>query len=164
MATRKSSTLKAKTTRRAAKPAKLMCPVEKIGRDQYELARLLGDANNKLASAKGQAKTDAEELRTCISERMQANRTAASFLEPTSDLGMAFLLLSTYSDVQAMSTLEDAARRNELFRRVDRCLYGVLDYLYERRISIGSVGSWYYMPDNWNPHDTLAIALEEGAK
>ena len=98
MATKQSSTLKAKTTRRAAKPAKkrkrpaAACPVEKLGRENERLDMERWGIEQLAAKMTGAQKENAERLLTIIHDKMRANRIAATYLKPRSNLGAAFLL------------------------------------------------------------------------
>ena len=158
--------LKAKTARRAAKRAKPkkrnrpeeICPVERLGRNTAELARILDHLKEKSAGLSSAAKADAERMEAIVYDAMRANRTAASYLKPKSKLGAAFLLLSIYRDCETMLETNDAVERGEHFRQAHRSLFAMLEWFFhECNASLGLVASVTYMPQNWNPRLLLAV-------
>src|SRR6185312_14210343 len=128
-----TKTLKSKTTRRAAKPAKKRkvvpeCPVKRLGYEQMALIKALGHVDNKIKTAQGAEKADLEETHEIIGDAMIANREAASFLEPRSGEGAAFLLMCIHSDTWHMAGTADAGGRGRYERRIDRCLHSLMQY------------------------------------
>src|SRR5882724_4601353 len=125
MATRKNTTtrsLKAKAARKRAKPArkrgaKLECPVKRLGHEQMKLIKALDYIEKKIKTAQGEEKADFEETREFIKDAIMANREAASFLEPFSNEGAMFLLLSVHTDVWDIAYTNDAETRGALVVR-----------------------------------------------
>ena len=162
MATEKSSTLKAKTTRRAAKPAKrkrnaATCPVAAQARIIEKLDTAIDAAKEQLKTAESDStKQYYQERIDILYDRMRACRTAASFLTPKSAEGAMLLLGSIDTDAESMRDTDAAWQRQEWHRRLQRSLYGIVRYLEARGcISEGVAGGVYL---HRNPHHHLQAA------
>jgi hypothetical protein len=130
-------------------------PVGRIPPDigeQMFLITAVGRLRKALEAAQGETKSDAQETLELVEDMLLANRDKASFLLPSSGEGVAFLLFSVFTGAWMMQFEHDATRRAAYARRVDRCLYAILDYFdSEMNVSIRSVGQTYYMPGAWDP-------------
>ena len=91
-AKKRSTPLKAKSLSKAAKPAKLDCPVASIARQTIPLIEL-ANGHQQLAemATDPNSKARHEEQIRHIHDQMRGNRDAASFLIPRSLEGVAFL-------------------------------------------------------------------------
>jgi len=138
----KSRALKAKTPTRKAK-REVTCPVEALGRENDRLIC-------RIRALSASPDENASETTVTMNDKMRANEVAATFLQPRSMMGVAFLVHCIASDVETMRDSE-GAEKLEAARRARRALGSILDwFFFDRNVSIGSVGSVSYMPDRPN--------------
>ena len=152
----KSKTLKAKTARRAAKPAN-RCPVAEIAQKIGKIDAALDGAKAAWkSSVSAETKAYYQERIDTLYDQIRACRTAASFLVPKSAEGVMLLLGSIDVDASYLRNEGDAHERAELSRRLQRSVFGIVRYLEHQGMISEDVAGGAYLHND--PHIHMEAA------
>jgi hypothetical protein len=171
-----TKSLKGKTTRRAAKPAKKPADAVSVllAAQRKLLASLDGAEGREQRCKKDGRKSDADtynRMRTALWDRLSVNCDDLSFLTPKTKDGAVFALVVACATLSDIDTVQDADFRYRRKRRGIRLLYGLLRYLVGPDGLTGcNPGDWpgdnlnrvvrNYMPPWKNPHRDLLYGRE----
>lgn len=170
MATKRSTTLKSKTTRRAAKPARprlnayarRRCEVAVIGREQGKLERAWEHFNQLWKKAAKDDKDGITDTCNAIAGAMRGNHERASHLQAYSAEGAAFQVMLAYADVEFMADLPEGNERDNRRDRIRRLLYSVLSFMYRGLdVLTFELAQHHYMPWPQRPLFQTERALEK---
>jgi ParB-like chromosome segregation protein Spo0J len=156
----KSKTLKAKTTRRAAKPAKKRtnpCPVAEIAQKIGKIDAALDGAKAAWkSSVSDETKAYYQERIDTLYDQVRTARSVASFLVPKSLEGVMLLLGSIDVDASYLRNEGDAHERAELSRRLQRSVFGIVRYLEHQGMATEDVAGGAYLHND--PHIHMEMA------